>query len=167
MSKLTCARGHLWSEHAGRNCNGRYCKQCNRENAKRVYHENRDKALEWHRDYYKKNADRILTRKRDYVAKKRAVEKLYNLSSPYADMVAMQNGVCAACGLPPTDKGLCVDHDHDCCPKGRSCGKCVRGLLCDPCNKALGNVKDSEDTLLGLIEYLKAFRMRTYGRGTA
>jgi len=34
-----------------------------------------------------------------------------------------------------------VDHDHACCPDRRSCGKCVRGILCTTCNnKLLGQV---------------------------
>ena len=35
-----------------------------------------------------------------------------------------------------------VDHDHGCYPlKNRSCGKCVRGLLCHACNIALGHIE--------------------------
>jgi hypothetical protein len=35
-----------------------------------------------------------------------------------------------------------VEHDHACCQrKNRSCGKCVRGLLCHTCNIALGHIE--------------------------
>ena len=49
----------------------------------------------------------------------------------------------------------CWDHDHSCCPKNTSCEKCRRGLLCQQCNKALGNVRDDPSKLEGLAEYLR------------
>lgn len=60
------------------------------------------------------------------------------------EMLIAQNGRCAICAAPePPDRRLAVDHDHACCPHPkRSCGKCIRGLLCTSCNNRLGIVED-------------------------
>lgn len=87
----------------------------------------------------------------------------------YEEMVREQGGGCAACGGPPTRTGggtvrFVVDHDHGCCPGIKSCGHCVRGLLCNACNRALGYAVDSPDRLERLRDYLvrssKAFGKR-------
>lgn len=39
-------------------------------------------------------------------------------------------------------KALVVDHDHNCCKRGKSsCGQCVRGFLCSQCNKQIGHIE--------------------------
>lgn len=77
----------------------------------------------------------------------------------YREMLAAQNGCCAICEKPPRDGGreLAVDHDHSCCPGQESCGKCVRALLCGPCNSAIGLLGESVDVLLAAAAYLKSF----------
>ena len=80
----------------------------------------------------------------------------------YEEMLAAQNGVCAICERPPSGKGtsgqrLHVDHDHGCCPVGRSCGACVRGLLCSSCNRAVGYFQDDPVLLQSAIEYLRSY----------
>lgn len=65
----------------------------------------------------------------------------------------LARGKCDACGQV-TNK-LNIDHDHSCCEsRVKACGKCVRGVLCTPCNQALGFLKDDPDKILGLLEYL-------------
>lgn len=67
-----------------------------------------------------------------------------------------KNGsVCAICGQRgPT----AIDHDHACCPGDRSCGKCVRGILCINCNHAIGSARDDVDVLYSAIDYLESSR---------
>jgi hypothetical protein len=57
----------------------------------------------------------------------------------YRDRLIEQNGLCAVCGHLSHHHGtiqrLQVDHDHKCCDlHTKSCGKCLRGLLCADCN---------------------------------
>lgn len=62
-----------------------------------------------------------------------------------------QGGGCAICG--GTDR-LCVDHDHSCCPGAKTCGDCVRGILCQGCNVALGQIESKVSFYPKLMAYL-------------
>lgn len=81
---------------------------------------------------------------------------MFNLSlDDYNEMFADQGGRCAICGDPPSDaRALAVDHDHSCCSGKRSCGGCVRGLLCIRCNTALGAFRDNPKYLEAALAYL-------------
>lgn len=75
----------------------------------------------------------------------------------YQEMLDAQGGVCAICEGPErsTDKkgrikAFAVDHDHD--------TGAIRGLLCANCNKGIGNLGDSVDTLISAAAYLEAAR---------
>jgi|ERR1039458_450485 hypothetical protein len=64
----------------------------------------------------------------------------------YRDKLIEQRGVCALCGHLNYFRGklqrLQVDHDHACCNKNaKSCGKCLRGLLCNECNMTLSYIE--------------------------
>ena len=50
---------------------------------------------------------------------------------------------------------LVVDHDHLCCPGKRSCGSCVRGVLCRTHNVWLGMAGDDPDFLERALVYLQ------------
>ena len=52
-------------------------------------------------------------------------------------MWADQDGNCELCEKPLILRQAHVDHDHECCPGRKSCGQCVRKLLCPKCNWSL------------------------------
>ena len=76
-----------------------------------------------------------------YRARQRTYQRQYRYGiteERYQELFAAQEGRCAICGNKPGRyKGLAVDHDHECCPGKKSCGECVRGLLCSICNQNL------------------------------
>jgi hypothetical protein len=79
----------------------------------------------------------------------------------FAAMLAAQGG-CAICrSADPGPAGWQVDHDHDCCPRDkRSCGRCVRGILCAHCNKAIGELHEDPDIIQTAHDYVVAWRAR-------
>lgn len=91
----------------------------------------------------------------------RNLMRSYGITATQFDaMLAAQGGVCAICGqsadaVTTRITRLVVDHDHKCCPGKRSCGKCVRGLLCNWCNRLLGMALDDPKRLLAGARYLE------------
>lgn len=152
---------------------GRYAK--NREKfaaAKRErYAANRDRCRAAARGYYaahpeKENAKRIARRQASTAESRRAIHLrwTYRLTlSDYDAILASQGGRCVNQGCRAENSGsgrFHVDHDHSCCPGKKSCGKCIRGLLCSSCNVALGYLGDgrANDRILGLYEYASKVR---------
>lgn len=77
------------------------------------------------------------------VSRKSKLKYRYGLTpEQYDALLLAQGGGCAICKTTePRGKSkefFSVDHDHSCCPGVRSCGKCVRGLLCIRCNNSVG-----------------------------
>lgn len=89
-----------------------------------------------------------------HTVNRRLVRKYGITLAHYEELLRLQGGVCAICSTR-RDIALGVDHDHSCCPGDTSCGKCVRGLLCDPCNRGLGFFRDNPDRLRTAISYLE------------
>ena len=146
-----------------------YCKICSRarisrwrsENADHLKKKRRERTLAMTReDREKKRAqDRDAYRRDPEKARDTIVKSKFNLSpEQYREMVESQGGVCAVC-LEECISGrrLAVDHDRSCCPGDKSCGKCVRGLLCANCNRAIGLMRDERDRLLRAADYLAKY----------
>jgi hypothetical protein len=73
--------------------------------------------------------------------------------SDYQTLLKSQYGVCAICREPPSaNRRLCVDHDHQ--------DNSVRGLLCDRCNRLIGNAQDSPRRLRNAYKYLKKHNLK-------
>jgi hypothetical protein len=116
------------------------------------------RAAERERERYRANVGRERARKRNkYHADektRRALKcktlcRLYGVTlAQYEQMLHSQGGVCAICGGGQEGKSLSVDHCH-------ATGQ-VRGLCCDPCNRALGLLRDDPERMRKAAEYLEA-----------
>ena len=86
--------------------------------------------------------------------------KKYNITSAKIEkMLSVQDG-CAICHInDPGVNNWQIDHDHTCCPVGpgggKTCGVCVRGILCSPCNRMIGIAKEDTKILLSAVSYLE------------
>jgi hypothetical protein len=116
------------------------------ESHRRYREQHRDErnaaAREW-----RKNHLNIKVRDREFNLHRYGLTELQ-----FSRLVVKQNGCCAICrtGNPGARKNVSnwfVDHDH-------VSGK-VRGLLCNRCNRAIGQFEDSPDLLLRAAAYLE------------
>jgi len=157
---------------------GYTCKACSRERSVYWGATNRHRSAEVDRDYWqrhkgKKNAGRRARRREDteFVERDREKKRQHYQANresilaerqatkhgmtvaEFRERVENQKGCCAICGRPC--ERLAVDHDHACCPdRNKSCGKCIRGLLCTNCNTGLGMFADDPVRLRAAILYL-------------
>lgn len=87
--------------------------------------------------------------------RKYKLQQMYGVTEEW--FAAQRAKGCAICGSlePKGRQDFAVDHDHGCCPNASSCGECVRGVLCNPCNMALGGFKDDPDLLRRAADYVE------------
>lgn len=79
----------------------------------------------------------------------------------YEALLEQQEHCCKICGRTESNgKQLSIDHDHACCPGRKSCGKCIRGLLCNRCNMGIGYLGEDLDRLRAAIGYLMSSHVR-------
>ena len=67
----------------------------------------------------------------------------------YHELVVAHEGRCKICGQ--TSNKLTIDHNHQCCSETKSyksCGRCIRGLLCSSCNTMLGYYENHSGPLV-------------------
>lgn len=99
--------------------------------------------------YRKANREKINARANELAPKYK-----YGISLEQYQVLLDQG--CEICG---SKHRLQIDHDHSCCPGQKTCGKCVRGILCAKHNRMLGFVNDSVEELQKLIGYLTSSKV--------
>lgn len=89
--------------------------------------------------------------------RRKAVKHLYNLTPDVHDaLLQSQGGKCAIGSCTSrVDLNSPIDHDHACCSGKRSCGKCVRGILCSRHNTGLGAFQDNPNELRDAALYVE------------
>ena len=99
---------------------------------------------------------RAVRKVRKVAAHGRHVERTYGITpEEYARLLAAQGMRCAICRRATgATKRLATDHDHNCCPGPTSCGRCVRGIVCGPCNSMLAHARDDPEMFRRAIRYL-------------
>jgi hypothetical protein len=80
-----------------------------------------------------------------YSKQKIRYKRAYNLMYKYKLEIERYNEMiskgCHVCG-EYQERNLHVDHDHSCCNGQITCGKCVRGVLCNKCNTSVAKYED-------------------------
>lgn len=102
------------------------------------------------------NRARYGAKREEILAKAKVRHRLvkYGVTAEQFDaLLRSQRGACAICRVESEDWH--IDHDHSCCPTIRTCGKCIRGVLCRACNMGLGIFKDDAAILESAISYLR------------
>ena len=173
-AKSVCLRGHRFQGDnlvikikAGRRT--RECRECNRLLARRRYRRDRDAGIpipDGHtpetrrrllKVYRGRHRDKVNAHKREWRKQnphRMLAERLkrnHRMSlAEYKQLLAAQGSKCLICEHVAGDWGrdiLVVDHCH-------VTGK-IRGLLCHPCNTALGFFKDSPERMRRAADYVE------------
>jgi len=113
---------------------------------KRYYEKHKESELQRNRVYHQDNKSKVNLRHRN--TRHRITQEWFDAK------IEEQNNHCAVCqkefqGTPH------IDHNHQCCPKLRSCDKCRRDLLCEDCNLGLGRFFDSVTLMQNAIQYIE------------
>ena len=89
--------------------------------------------------------------------KSRTARKYGENDHTYAARLISQNGHCALCPKTPEQQGTRLAWDHD-PSKTKGEPGFIRGLLCMPCNTALGKLGDNEAGLSRALAYVRGER---------
>ena len=104
-------------------------------------------------------------RERDRAATKRFIHGTPEFAEVFAAMWAEQDGKCYLCAEPLVPgRTTHVEHDHSCCPRGRTCAVCRRGLACERCNHIVGQAHDNPELLRRIADNFEPVLIATRAR---
>lgn len=170
-----CLTFHPWdnfyTDPTGLNGRSSKCKPCRRAARNRAWRENTNGTR-----------DRGIARKANWTPEQRAtfikdqfiyrLKRDFNITEEqYMWLLARQGNVCALCFEPETKvhhrnnevMRLAVDHDHRCCSESaKSCGKCIRGLLCYSCNMMMGKIESKPALAKRFADYIDRRPLATH-----
>ena len=130
----------------------RWCKDCRRE------YRQTPGQKEYDQKYQKTPEGRAAYQRYNHKIEHRHSQRKYKYGISqleFDNILLSQENKCAVCKKDKLEsQRWYVDHDHACCPGRRSCGKCIRGILCNNCNVGIGCLKDDIDTIKMAIKYL-------------
>ena len=139
------------------------CKHAKNANNYTRAHRNKDNIIgdeDWHGTAHGYNQHLCRCEPCKDGEKVRRLVRKYALTSERAKAL-LKDPRCKICGTKDPAKvkagrsGWCIDHDHSCCPGSKSCGKCVREVLCVTCNSLIGFAKDDPEVLKSAITYIE------------
>lgn len=123
------------------------CKACRAAERRAYYLDNREAHIERAKQWKKDNPERWREIARDYARRKRW--GIYGITEEdFVRLMEACDGKCEVCSVELDESvGVAVDHDH-------STGA-VRGMLCGPCNRGIGLLKDDPARLDAAAAYLR------------
>jgi hypothetical protein len=113
---------------------------------KRTKAKNKATVNAGHRRWRANNAEKSKDCDRRKYLKRRNAIRAQKYAVPVAEVDRlMMASSCEACGVQFQPGSGCIDHDHE--------TMAIRGVLCKPCNLALGVMFDSPERLRALADY--------------
>lgn len=128
-----------------------WCQECARAGANAGYHRNRDRYLAQMKVYREANKEALREKDRKHGWRYMLMSRYKMTIEQHNTMLVEQRNRCAVCDSVLTK--INIDHDHK--------TGVVRGLLCTPCNQAIGFLRDDALLLRSAAKYIEDSLKRT------
>lgn len=169
ITEKMCRRCKIWKPLEELKADTRYtsgfssfCKECHKAATIAWQKANPERFREYQKKLRERNRERLRQQQKARYDTTKArwqnIKRLYRMSrDEYEALLARQEERCAICRRHQSEfiRHLAVDHDHKCCSKTPTCGKCTRGLLCGACNTSLHRAEATEGWIQAASEYLR------------